>query len=103
MVALAAAAMLPAAMVSAFVVSPNSMRLGSRATLSLHAATATMSADVGKKRVLVIGGTRFSGLYLTKELHSRGHEVCVLFLVVRLKVTSWPLSLLFVLMFSARM
>ncbi|CAM9608094.1 unnamed protein product [Chrysoparadoxa australica] len=26
-------------------------------------------------KVLVIGGTRFSGLYLTKELHDRGHEV----------------------------
>lgn len=75
MVALAAAAMLPTAMVSAFVVSPNNMRLGGRASPSLRAATATMSADVGKKRVLVIGGTRFSGLYLTKELHSRGHEV----------------------------
>jgi nucleoside-diphosphate-sugar epimerase len=26
-------------------------------------------------RVLVIGGTRFVGVYLTQELVSRGHEV----------------------------
>jgi hypothetical protein len=30
----------------------------------------TMSAG-GKKNVLIIGGTRFSGLYLFKELHDR--------------------------------
>lgn len=30
-----------------------------------------MSAGAGKKRVLIIGGTRFSGLYLFKELHDR--------------------------------
>lgn len=44
-----------------------------------------MTADVGKKRVLVIGGTRFSGLFLTKELHSRGHEVrvCMLYYLFR--------------------
>ncbi|CAM9641474.1 unnamed protein product, partial [Choristocarpus tenellus] len=29
----------------------------------------------GPQRVLVVGGTRFSGLYLVKELHDRGHEV----------------------------
>jgi len=29
----------------------------------------------GRKRVLVIGGTRFSGLYLTKALADKGHEV----------------------------
>lgn len=34
-----------------------------------------MSAGAGeKKRVLIIGGTRFSGLYLWKELHDR---VCI--------------------------
>jgi nucleoside-diphosphate-sugar epimerase len=27
------------------------------------------------KSILLIGGTRFSGLYLWKELHSRGHQV----------------------------
>lgn len=34
-----------------------------------------MSMSAGKKKVLLIGGTRFSGLYLWKELVSRGHEV----------------------------
>lgn len=33
----------------------------------------TMSTD--PKKVLLIGGTRFSGLYLWKELHQRGHHV----------------------------
>lgn len=28
-----------------------------------------------KRNVLIVGGTRFSGLYLWKELHSRGHSV----------------------------
>ncbi|KAJ1399915.1 38 kDa ribosome-associated protein precursor [Ochromonadaceae sp. CCMP2298] len=28
-----------------------------------------------KKNVLIVGGTRFSGLYLWKELHDRGHSV----------------------------
>lgn len=28
-----------------------------------------------KKNVLIIGGTRFSGLYLWKELHDRGHHI----------------------------
>lgn len=31
--------------------------------------------SAGGQKVLVIGGTRFSGLYLQRELHSRGHEV----------------------------
>ncbi|CAM9854807.1 unnamed protein product, partial [Phaeothamnion confervicola] len=31
--------------------------------------------SAGSMRVLVIGGTRFSGLYLARELHERGHEV----------------------------
>lgn len=34
-----------------------------------------MSMSVAPKKVLVIGGTRFSGLYLWKELFSRGHDV----------------------------
>ncbi|CAN0158504.1 unnamed protein product, partial [Ectocarpus fasciculatus] len=57
------------AMVAGFALSPNAMRTGARPSSSL-----SMAAE-GKQRVLVIGGTRFSGLYLTKELHSRGHEV----------------------------
>lgn len=32
-------------------------------------------APASKKKVLIVGGTRFSGLYLWKELHERGHEV----------------------------
>ena len=28
-----------------------------------------------EKRVLIVGGTRFSGLYLWNELHKRGHKV----------------------------
>ncbi|CAN0397780.1 unnamed protein product, partial [Ectocarpus sp. 12 AP-2014] len=57
-------------MVAGFALSPNAMRTGARPSSSLR-----MAAAEGKQRVLVIGGTRFSGLYLTKELHSRGHEV----------------------------
>lgn len=60
------------AMVSGFVLSPSRITGVSRA----GAASVRMAADTPKQRVLVIGGTRFSGLYLTKELHSRGHEVC---------------------------
>lgn len=60
------------AMVAGFALSPNAMRTGARPSSSLR----MMAAAEGKQRVLVIGGTRFSGLYLTKELHSRGHEVC---------------------------
>jgi nucleoside-diphosphate-sugar epimerase len=29
------------------------------------------------KNVLIVGGTRFSGLYLWKELHNRGHNVAL--------------------------
>lgn len=65
--ALMAAAVVPA-MVDSFALSPSMM--------SARRGGATMAAD--KQRVLIIGGTRFSGLYLTKELHSRGHEVWLL-------------------------
>lgn len=68
MLAFIAAAAAPAAVVG-FALSPSSMNARARAGSSLR-----MAAE-GKQRVLVIGGTRFSGLYLTKELHSRGHEV----------------------------
>ena len=34
-----------------------------------------MMAAPGKKEVLIVGGTRFSGLYLWEELHKRGHSV----------------------------
>ena len=34
-----------------------------------------MSSSVAPKKVLLVGGTRFSGLYLWKELQDRGHEV----------------------------
>lgn len=68
MMALAAAIAGPAA-VHAFALSPGAMTAGGRAGSRL-----SMAAE-GKQRVLVIGGTRFSGLFLTKELHSRGHEV----------------------------
>ena len=33
------------------------------------------STTISPKSVLLIGGTRFSGLYLWKELHTRGHKV----------------------------
>ena len=58
-------------MVAGFALSPGAMTARGRAGSSLR-----MSAD-GPKRVLVIGGTRFSGLYLTRELHARGHEVSI--------------------------
>ena len=64
MLAFLAAAAGPA-MVAGFALSPS--------TMSARRGAVSMTAD--KQRVLVIGGTRFSGLYLTKELHSRGHEV----------------------------
>lgn len=62
------------ATVVGFALSPSSMNARARAGSSLR-----MAAE-GKQRVLVIGGTRFSGLYLTKELHSRGHEVSAVML-----------------------
>lgn len=64
MLAFLAAAAGPA-MVAGFALSPS--------TMSARRGAVSMAAD--KQRVLVIGGTRFSGLYLTKELHARGHEV----------------------------
>ncbi|CAN0402725.1 unnamed protein product [Ascophyllum nodosum] len=41
----------------------------------MSARRGDMNMAASKKRVLVVGGTRFSGLYLTRELHLRGHEV----------------------------
>lgn len=75
MLAFIAAAAGPAVVVG-FALSPSVMTSVSRgrATGSSRAGLSMMAAE-GKQRVLVIGGTRFSGLYLTKELHSRGHEV----------------------------
>ena len=32
-------------------------------------------SNVAPKKVLLVGGTRFSGLYLWKELQDRGHDV----------------------------
>ncbi|CAN0065354.1 unnamed protein product [Scytosiphon promiscuus] len=68
MLALVVAVAGPAAVLG-FALSPSAMAARGRAGSSL-----SMAAE-GKQRVLVIGGTRFSGLFLTKELHSRGHEV----------------------------
>lgn len=48
-------------------------------------------ATTDKKRVLVIGGTRFSGLYLTRELFSRGHEVSVTDISARKQALTFPL------------
>lgn len=70
MLAFIAAAAGPA-MVAGFALSPGSMNARSRAG---PWSSPRMAAE-GTQRVLVIGGTRFSGLYLTQELHSRGHEV----------------------------
>lgn len=68
MLAFVAAAAGPA-LVAGFALSPGAMTARGRAGTSLR------MSDDGPKRVLVIGGTRFSGLYLTRELHARGHEV----------------------------
>eukprot|EP01038_Epipyxis_sp_PR26KG_P007412 gene7412-10103_t len=38
-------------------------------------STANLKMSVGSKKVLIVGGTRFSGLYLWRELHQRGHQV----------------------------
>eukprot|EP00741_Cyanophora_paradoxa_P020015 tig00021181_g19317.t1 len=40
-------------------------------------AAATIEASVAPRKVLVIGGTRFSGVYLVKALQEAGHEVTV--------------------------
>lgn len=75
-------------MVASFALYPNMKAGRTRALSSASAASSTpsMSADIPKKRVLVIGGTRFSGLYLTRELHARGHEVCFRWLPVALSL-----------------
>ncbi|CAN0447265.1 unnamed protein product, partial [Pylaiella littoralis] len=63
------------AMVVGFALSPSAMTSGARRRATGSSTRLSMMAAAeGKQRVLVIGGTRFSGLYLTKELHSRGHE-----------------------------
>lgn len=41
----------------------------SRAMLTMQAL------KVAPKKILIVGGTRFSGLYLWEELHNRGHEI----------------------------
>lgn len=46
---------------------------GRRAAVARKSVVVNMAAD--KKRVLVIGGTRFSGLYLTKVLADAGNDV----------------------------
>lgn len=74
MLALVAAVAGPS-VVLGFALSPSAMTARGRATSRL-----SMAAE-GKQRVLVIGGTRFSGLFLTRELHSRGHEVWILCVV----------------------
>jgi nucleoside-diphosphate-sugar epimerase len=61
------------------------MRLFFLALLALVAATYVSGLSMGrqkmsmsttaKKNVLIVGGTRFSGLYLWEELHNRGHSV----------------------------
>lgn len=76
MLAFIAAAAGPA-MVVGFALSPSAMM-----TARGRAGSSLRMAAEGKQRVLVIGGTRFSGLYLTKELHSRGHEVRAVCMVV---------------------
>ncbi|KAI0565898.1 mRNA binding protein CSP41 precursor [Gracilaria domingensis] len=42
------------------------------------AVVRAMAASLAGKRILVIGGTRFSGLYLVHELANRGAEVVIL-------------------------
>ena len=37
--------------------------------------TSTRLEELSMSNVLIVGGTRFSGLYLWKELHARGHSV----------------------------
>jgi nucleoside-diphosphate-sugar epimerase len=45
------------------------------AIISCSVNSVTIISKVAPKSVLLIGGTRFSGLYLWKELQSRGHHV----------------------------
>ena len=40
-----------------------------------HAYSLSLRMNVAPRKVLLVGGTRFSGLYLWKELQDRGHEV----------------------------
>ena len=40
---------------------------------AIRATTGRSFLDM--KKVLIVGGTRFSGLYLWKELYDRGHEI----------------------------
>lgn len=50
---------------------------GFSSTLRQHRVRSDLSMNAAhtKKNVLIIGGTRFSGLYLWKELHQRGHQI----------------------------
>jgi nucleoside-diphosphate-sugar epimerase len=44
-------------------------------SLATGSSFATRRSFLDMKEVLIIGGTRFSGLYLWKELHDRGHTI----------------------------
>jgi len=49
--------------------------LSRRASLSMKLPMSCRADTIGSKRCLVIGGTRFSGVYLAKVLGDLGHEV----------------------------
>ena len=51
--------------------------LGLVSLFMLSVQSATIPTKVAPKSVLLIGGTRFSGLYLWQELQSRGHHVTI--------------------------
>lgn len=45
------------------------------AIIQCKSALSSLRMSIAPKKVLLVGGTRFSGLYLWKELQDRGHEV----------------------------